>query len=67
MLETTKYESVVLMGKITCGKGTQTAIIIEQFGGTMFSIGNKMRELMTMDTPLGIYENVTHHELFSAF
>ncbi len=53
MLEKTKYESIVLMGKITCGKGTQTAAITEQFGGTMFSIGNKVRELSEMDTPLG--------------
>lgn len=49
----TKYESIVLMGKVTCGKGTQTARIIDHFGGTMFSIGNKMRELTQMDTPLG--------------
>tara|TARA_B100000745_G_scaffold300483_2_gene254684 strand:- start:1881 stop:2453 length:573 start_codon:yes stop_codon:yes gene_type:complete len=53
MEQKTKYESIVLMGKITCGKGTQTAVIKEQFGGTMFSIGDKMRELTQMDTPLG--------------
>jgi len=41
------------MGKVTCGKGTQASIILEHFGGTMFSIGNKVRELSTMDTPLG--------------
>lgn len=50
---TTKYESIVLMGKVTCGKGTQAAAILDNFGGTMFSIGNKVRELATMDTPLG--------------
>lgn len=53
MAKTTKYESVVLMGKITSGKGTQAAQIIEHYGGTMFSIGNKVRELSEMDTPLG--------------
>lgn len=53
MIDTTKYESIVLIGKITCGKGTQTAEIRKHFGGTVFSIGDKMRELTHMDTPLG--------------
>lgn len=50
---TTKYESIVIIGKVTCGKGTQSTKILEHFGGTMFSVGNKVRELATMDTPLG--------------
>jgi adenylate kinase family enzyme len=50
---TTKYESIVIIGKVTCGKGTQSAKILDHFGGTMFSVGNKVRELATVDTPLG--------------
>ncbi|MCA9365336.1 nucleoside monophosphate kinase [Candidatus Kaiserbacteria bacterium] len=53
MQNKTNYESIVLIGKITCGKGTQAKAIIDNFGGTMFSIGNKVRELSAMDTPLG--------------
>jgi len=49
----TKYESIVIIGKVTCGKGTQSAEILNHFGGTMFSVGNKVRELATMDTSLG--------------
>ena len=41
------------MGKITCGKGTQAGFVIKEFGGKMFSIGNKVREISEMDTPLG--------------
>lgn len=41
------------MGKVTCGKGTQSARILEHFGGTLFSVGNKVRELATAETPLG--------------
>lgn len=52
-MQQTKYESIVLMGKITCGKGTQAAEVMEHFGGAVFSIGDKMRELTQMDTPLG--------------
>lgn len=53
MEQSTKYESVVFMGKITSGKGTQAQSVIDTYGGTMFSIGNKVRELADMDTPLG--------------
>ncbi len=49
----THYESIVLMGKVTCGKGTQSERILKRYGGTVFSIGNKVRELAELDTPLG--------------
>jgi len=57
-----KYESIVIIGKVTCGKGTQSAIILDHFGGTMFSVGNKVRELSTMDTPLGIKMKASYEE-----
>lgn len=41
---TTKYESIVLMGKVTSGKGTQAHLILDHFGGNMFSVGNMVRE-----------------------
>lgn len=53
MAYTTKYQSIVLMGKITSGKGTQATAILENYGGTLFSVGNKVREHAAMDTPLG--------------
>ena len=50
---TTKYQSVVIIGKVTCGKGTQASAILDNFGGTMFSIGNKVREQAATDSTLG--------------
>ena len=58
----TNYLSVVIMGKVTCGKGTQSARILEHFGGTLFSVGNKVRELATMDTPLGHHVKEAYEE-----
>jgi adenylate kinase len=49
----TKYQSIVLMGKIASGKGTQANCILEQFGGVLYSNGNKTRDTATLDTPLG--------------
>ena len=49
----TEYQSIVLMGKVTCGKGTQATAILDNFGGTMFSIGNKMRETAALSTTFG--------------
>ena len=41
------------MGKITCGKGTQATAILEHYGGTLFSVGNKVRENAKIDTTFG--------------
>ncbi|MDA8596825.1 nucleoside monophosphate kinase [Candidatus Pacebacteria bacterium] len=62
MNEASKYMSVVVMGKITCGKGTQAEKILETFGGTKFSVGDKVRELATMDTPLGKHTKHAYEE-----
>ena len=58
----TNYLSVVIMGKVTCGKGTQSARILEHFGGTLFSVGNKVRELAAVDTPLGHHVKHAYEE-----
>ncbi len=49
----TTYQSIVLMGKIASGKGTQANEIINSFGGTLYSNGNKVRETSQSDTVLG--------------
>ncbi|MCA9357535.1 nucleoside monophosphate kinase, partial [Candidatus Kaiserbacteria bacterium] len=49
----TKYQSVVLMGKIASGKGTQADLILNHFGGTLYSNGNKVRESAQLPTPFG--------------
>lgn len=40
----TPYQSIVLMGKIASGKGTQANLILNHFGGVLYSNGNKVRE-----------------------
>lgn len=40
----TPYQSIVLMGKIASGKGTQADLILSHFGGILYSNGNKVRE-----------------------
>lgn len=49
----TKYQSIVLMGKIASGKGTQANLILSHFGGTLYSNGNKVRETAQLETPFG--------------
>jgi adenylate kinase len=49
----TKYQSIVLMGKIASGKGTQAQSIIDHFGGTLYSNGNKVRETANQPTLFG--------------
>jgi adenylate kinase family enzyme len=41
------------MGKISSGKGTQAHGVIEAFGGTLYSNGDKMRATATLPTPFG--------------
>lgn len=53
MSETTTYQSIVLMGKIASGKGTQAHAILDAFGGHLYSNGNKTREAAAEDTNFG--------------
>jgi adenylate kinase len=50
---TTKYQSIVLMGKIASGKGTQANAILNHFGGTLYSNGNKVRETAQLPSVFG--------------
>jgi adenylate kinase len=50
---TTPYQSIVLMGKIASGKGTQANLILSHFGGVLYSNGNKTREAAQQPTILG--------------
>lgn len=49
----TKYQSIVFMGKIASGKGTQANAVISHFGGTLYSNGNKVREVAQQPTDFG--------------
>jgi len=50
---TTKYQSIVLMGKIASGKGTQANLILSHFGGSLYSNGNKVREAAAHSSAFG--------------
>lgn len=50
---TTKYQSIVLMGKIASGKGTQAEGVINSFGGVLYSNGNLLRETIKLPTVFG--------------
>lgn len=49
----TKYKSIVFMGKIASGKGTQANAISSHFGGIIYSNGNKVRETAQLPTVFG--------------
>jgi adenylate kinase len=49
----TKYKSIVLMGKIASGKGTQAKAIIANFGGIFYSNGEKTRGAAKEDSNFG--------------
>lgn len=49
----TNYQSIVLMGKIASGKGTQATHILSQFGGVLYSNGNKVREVSQQPSVFG--------------
>ena len=51
--QTTQYRSIVLMGKIASGKGTQAQRVHETFGGVLYSTGNKVREAAEAATAFG--------------
>ncbi len=53
MQQNTNYMSVVLIGKISSGKGTQADNVIKAFGGQLYSNGDKMRHTTTLPTPFG--------------
>lgn len=50
---TTNFQSIVLMGKIASGKGTQADLVLHHFGGTLYSNGNKVREATQQPTVFG--------------
>lgn len=47
------YQSIVLMGKTGCGKGTQAALLSEALGYRVFSTGEEVRRIGREDTPFG--------------
>ena len=49
----TSYKSIVFMGKIASGKGTQAETVAQHFGGTLYSNGNKVRESCQLPTVFG--------------
>lgn len=49
----TAYKSVVLMGKIASGKGTQAHHILDAFGGHLYSNGNNTRAAASEPTNFG--------------
>lgn len=53
MDHTTKFQSIVLMGKIASGKGTQANAVLAEYGGVLYSNGNKMRETSQIDSVFG--------------
>ncbi len=53
MKYTTTYQSIVLMGKIASGKGTQANAILTNFGGHLYSNGNKTRAAAAEQTNFG--------------
>ena len=52
-MQQTKFKSVVFMGKIASGKGTQAHNVLDEFGGTLYSNGDKMRAAAQLSTPFG--------------
>lgn len=53
MEHTTSYQSIVLMGKIASGKGTQAEHIQRHFGGYLYSNGDKVRQTAKVDSVFG--------------
>jgi len=58
----TKFQSIVLMGKIASGKGTQAHAIIEHFGGHLYSNGDKTRAASLEETNFGKKVKETYEE-----
>ena len=53
MVLNTKFKSIVLMGKIASGKGTQANEILKAFGGSLYSNGDKVRATAKAETIFG--------------
>lgn len=53
MEHNTPYKSIVLIGRAGTGKGTQAAMLADQFGYGIFSTGDTARSYASEDTPLG--------------
>jgi len=47
------YQTVVLIGKTGCGKGTQSELLGSALAYSVFSTGDKVRKTGAMPTPLG--------------
>lgn len=47
------YQSIVLMGKVASGKGTQAQALLRTYGGELYSNGNKVRETVGEETIFG--------------
>lgn len=58
----TKFQSIVFMGKITSGKGTQARNVLDNFGGTLYSNGDKLRATAKLSTPFGEKMKETYEE-----
>ncbi|MEK7639326.1 MAG: nucleoside monophosphate kinase [Patescibacteria group bacterium] len=64
MRPTTPFQSIVLMGKIASGKGTQAHFIADEFPGTIYSNGNKMRSIAKEETVFGKKMKAVYEEGF---
>lgn len=60
----TDYQSIVLMGKIASGKGTQTQFILNDFGGAYFANGDNIRAAATQDSVFGKKMKAVYEEGF---
>jgi len=49
----TPYKSIVFIGKIASGKGTQANLVLSHFGGVLYSNGNKLREIAQQPSVFG--------------
>jgi adenylate kinase len=58
----TNYKSIVLMGKIASGKGTQAHKILDAFGGHLYSNGNNTRAAANEPTNFGFKVKQAYEE-----
>lgn len=49
----TPYRSIVFIGKIASGKGTQADLVLSHFGGVLYSNGNRLREVAVDPSAFG--------------
>ncbi len=60
MKQETDFKSIVLIGKIASGKGTQATMVAEHFDGVLYSNGNKVRAAAKELTPFGVKMKETY-------